>query len=226
MGYKFLVTDHLHLKLEAYYQDLYDIPAYPFPPYFSTVNNDYGFEGNILDNYGTAYNKGIELTVERSHMNGLHLMASGTVYDSRYINKLGEELHTKYNGSYSLNGQAGKEFQLGKLKQHRLSLHMRLIYAGGMRYLPIDVEQSREMGYQVRIPDKGFTEKNGDYFRIDFLIKFTRNREKFSGEWSLDVMNLTNSRNELYSYWDSGENRIHVEYQNPLIPVISYRIQF
>ena len=75
---------------------------------------------------------------------------------------------------------------------------MRLIFIGGMRYLPIDEEQSRELGYQVRILEDGFTEKNADYFRIDFLIKFTRNREKFSGEWSLDLMNLTNSRNELY----------------------------
>jgi hypothetical protein len=226
LGYKYLATEQLQLKLEAYYQDLYDIPAYPFPPYFSTVNSDYGFEGNILDNYGTAYNKGIELTVERSILNGFHMMASGTVYDSRYINKLGEVLHTKYNGSYSMNGQFGKEFQLGKVKQHRLSLNMRLIFIGGMRYLPIDVERSRELGYQVRIMDNGFTEKNADYFRIDFLIKFTRNREKYSGEWSLDVMNLTNSRNELYTYWDSSENQMHVEYQNPLIPVISYRIQF
>jgi hypothetical protein len=125
-----------------------------------------------------------------------------------------------------MNGQLGKEFKLGKLKQHRLSLHMRLICIGGMRYLPIDEELSRELGYQVRILDNGFTEKNADYFRIDFLLKFTRNREKYSGEWSLDVMNLTNSRNELYAYWDNSENRIHVEYQNPLIPVISYRIQF
>jgi len=226
LGYKFLVTDHLHLKLEAYYQDLYDIPAYPFPPYFSTVNNDYGFEGNILDNHGTAYNKGIELTLERFIRNGFHVMASGTVYDSKYINKLGEVLHTKYNGSYSMNGQVGKEFQLGKLKQHRLSLNMRLIFTGGMRYLPVDEERSQELGYQVRILDNGFTEKNADYFRIDFLVKFTRNREKYSGEWSLDVMNLTNNRNELYTYWDSSENQMHVEYQNPLIPVVSYRIQF
>jgi hypothetical protein len=226
LGYKFLVTGLLHLRLEAYYQDLYDIPAYPFPPYFSTVNNDYGFEGNLLDNYGTGYNKGIELTVERSQQQGFHMMASGTLYDSRYINKLGEVLHTKYNGSYSLNGQFGKEFRLGKIKQHRLGLNMRLLYIGGMRYLPVDEERSKELGYQVRILDNGFTEKNSDYFRIDFLIRFTRNREKFSSEWSLDVINLTNNRNELYTYWDRGENQLKVEYQNPLIPVISYRIQF
>ena len=226
LAYKFLVTDQLYAKLEAYYQDLYDIPAYPFPPYFSTVNNDFGFEGNILDNYGTGYNKGIELTVERSLQKGLHMMVSGTVYDSKYINKLGQELDTKYNGSYSANGQFGKEFQLGKLKQHRLSLNTRLILIGGMRYLPVDEDQSRELGYQVRILENGFTEKNADYFRIDFLIKFTRNRGQFSSEWSLDLMNLTNSQNELYSYWDSSENRLRVKYQNPLIPVISYRIQF
>jgi hypothetical protein len=226
LGYRFLATDLLHFKLEAYYQDLYDIPAYPFPPYFSTVNNDFGFEGNILDNYGTAYNMGIELTMERSLEKGFHMMMNGAVYDSRYINKLGEVLHTKYNGSYSMNGQAGREFKLGKLKQHLFSVNLRLIFIGGMRYLPIDEERSQVLGYQVRILDHGFTEKNSDYFRMDLLIKFTRNREKFSSEWRLDLMNLTNCRNELYKYWDSHEHAIQVEYQNPLIPVISYRIQF
>jgi hypothetical protein len=226
LGYTFLMTELMHLKLEAYYQDLYDIPAYPFPPYFSTINNDFGFEGNLLDNYGSAYNKGIELSLERRLHRGFHMMVNGSLYDSRYINKLGEVLHTKYNGSYSMNGQFGKEFQLGKLRQHRLLLNMRLIFIGGMRYLPIDEEQSLEAGYQIRIPDKGYTEKNADYFRLDFLLKFTRNREKFSSEWSLDLMNLTSNRNELYNYWDSHENAVHVEYQNPFIPVLSYRIQF
>jgi len=226
LGYRFMASEQLQFKLEGYYQDLYDIPAYPFPPYFSTVNYDYGFEGNILDNYGTAYNTGVELSAERSLKKGFHMMMNASLYDSKYINKLGEVLHTKYNGSYSMNGQFGKEFKLGKLKQHVLSFNMRLIFIGGMRYLPIDEEQSRELGYQVRILDDGFTEKNEDYFRIDFLIKFTRNRERYSGQWSLDLMNLTNNRNELYKYWDQSENALHIEYQNPLIPVISYRIQF
>ena len=34
-GYRNRITDQMELKVEAYYQHLYDIPAHPFPPYFS-----------------------------------------------------------------------------------------------------------------------------------------------------------------------------------------------
>jgi len=226
LGYKFLISDNLHLKAEAYYQDLYDIPAYPFPPYFSSINFDYGFEGNILTNHGTAYNKGIELSLEKFHSKGYYFLLNGTVYESKYRNKPGELLHTKYNGKFATNGLVGKEFNLGSEKQNILSLSSRYIYAGGMRQLPIDEEQSLAQGRQVNVWDNGFTEKASDYFRIDFLIKFTRNRPKYSSEWSLDITNLTNNKNLLKQYWDNSSGRIKKEYQNQIIPFITYRIQF
>lgn len=226
VGYNFRITPLLHLKTELYYQDLYDIPAYPFPPYFSTLNNDFGFEGNVLTNYGTGYNTGIEIILEKYMSNGFHFMWNGTIYDSKYINKLGEKLDTKYNGTYASNGVIGKEFNVGKGRQHTIGISSRFILAGGMRQLPVDLEASRENGYTVRILDQGFTEKASDYFRIDLLIKFRRNKPKYTGEWSLDLLNILNRRNVLYQYWDNGINDMENEYQNPFIPVLSYRIQF
>ena len=226
LGYNFRITPLLQLKTELYYQDLYDIPAYPFPPYFSTLNYDYGYEGNVLTNYGKGYNTGIEIMLERYMSRGFHFMWNGTLYDSKYLNRLGEKLNTKYNGSYASNGVIGKEFKVGKGRQHTIGISTRYILAGGMRQLPIDLEASRANGYTVRVWDRGYTEKASDYFRIDLLIKFRRNRPKHSGEWSLDLLNLLNRPNVLNSYWDNGSNGMENQYQNPFIPVLSYRIQF
>ncbi len=226
LGYNFRITPLLQLKTELYYQDLYDIPAYPFPPYFSTLNYDYGYEGNVLTNYGKGYNTGIEIMLERYMSRGFHFMWNGTLYDSKYLNRLGEKLNTKYNGSYASNGVIGKEFKVGKGRQHTIGISTRYILAGGMRQLPIDLEASRANGYTVRVWDRGYTEKASDYFRIDLLIKFRRNRPKHSGEWSLDLLNLLNRQNVLNSYWDNGSNGMENQYQNPFIPVLSYRIQF
>ena len=85
IGYRYLINEFMHIRAEAYYQSLYDIPAFAFPPYLSTVNFDYGFEDDMLDNYGTAYNKGLELTVEKQLSRGFHFLLSGTLYDSKYI---------------------------------------------------------------------------------------------------------------------------------------------
>jgi len=216
----------IHLKTELYYQDLYDIPAYPFPPYFSTLNFDFGFEGNILTNYGTGYNTGIELSLEKYMSRGYYFMINGSIYESKYFNKLGEKLDTKYNGTYASNGVFGKEFKLGKRKQNTLSLNTRFILVGGIRSLPIDEQASQLRGYSVRYWDDGFSVKNSDYFRVDLLLKFRRNKPGYTGEWSIDVLNILNRQNVLREYWDNGSMEMKEAFQNPTIAIISYRIQF
>jgi hypothetical protein len=226
LAYNYRIGEHLHLRTEAYYQDLYDIPAHPFPPYFSSQNFDYGFEGNILTNYGSGYNTGVEVSLERYMDHGFHFLLNGTAYDSKYRTKTGELLNTKYNGSYASSGVIGKEFKIGRNKQHTLGISSRYILAGGMRYLPIDEEASMASGTTIRSWDQGFSEKLSDYFRIDLMIKFRRNRPRYAGEWSIDMLNVLNRQNQLSEYWDSSANAFRAEVQNPFILVASYRIQF
>ena len=226
LAYNYRIGQYLHLKTEAYYQDLYDIPAYPFPPYFSTMNFDYGFEGNVLTNYGTGYNTGIEISLQRYMINGFYFMVNGTIYDSKYRNKLGELLNTKYNGTYASNGLIGKEFKVGRAKQHTIVISSRYILAGGMRYLPIDREASIASWSTVRLHDNGYSEKASDYFRIDLMIKFRRNRPRYTAEWSIDILNLLNRQNMRTEYWDNSIQDFYEEPQNPLLPFLSYRIQF
>ncbi|MCK5067733.1 MAG: TonB-dependent receptor [Bacteroidales bacterium] len=226
LAYNYRMGQHMHLKTEAYYQDLYDIPAYPFPPYFSTQNFDFGFEGNILTNYGSGYNTGFEVSLERYMTNGFHFMLNGTIYDSKYENKLGELLNSKYNGSYASNGLIGKEFKIGSGKQHTFGISSRYIFAGGMRYLPIDREASIATRSTVRLWDNGFSEKVSDYFRIDLMIKFRRNRPRYTGEWTVDLLNVLNRQNMRTEYWDNNIDDFYAEYQNPFLLFLTYRIQF
>ncbi len=226
LAYDYRIGQHLNLKAEAYYQDLYDIPAYPFPPYFSTMNFDYGYEGNVLTNYGTGYNTGIELSLQRSMTNGFYFMVNGTIYDSKYMNKMGEQLNTKYNGTYASNGLIGKEFKIGNGKQHTLGISSRYILAGGMRYLPIDREASIANRSTIRLHDNGYSEKASDYFRIDLMIKFRRNHPRYTGEWSIDMLNLLNRQNMRSEYWDNSIQDFYEEPQNPFLLFLTYRIQF
>ncbi len=226
LGYNYRMGQHMRLKTELYYQDLYDIPAYPFPPYFTTLNFDFGFEGAMLTNYGSGYNTGVEVSLERYMTNGFHFMVNGTLYDSKYKNRLDEWLNTKYNGSFASSGLIGKEFKVGSGKQHTLSISSRYILAGGMRYLPIDTEASMANRTTLRIWDNGFSEKLSDYFRVDLMLKFRRNRSRYSGEWTIDMMNILNRQNQLEEYWDNSIGNFKAEYQNPFILILSYRIQF
>jgi len=226
LGYNYRITNLLHFKTELYYQMLYDIPAHPFPPYFTTMNFDFGFEGNVLTNYGSGYNMGAEISLERNMSEGFHFMWNLSVFDSKYENKLGEMLDTKYNSRYASNGLIGKEFRIGKGKQHTFAISSRYILTGGMRYLPIDEEASAANGSTVKIWDHGFSEQLPYYGRLDVLFKFRRNRPRYSGEWSLDLMNILNRKNVRYAYWDTSSGSVQYEYQNPFILNITYRIQF
>jgi len=226
LGYNFQLNEYINLKTEAYYQDLYDIPAFAYPPYLSSVNFDFGFEDDILENYGTAFNRGIEMTVDKQLSRGFHFLLSGTLYESKFIDKLGKVLHTKYDGRFGSNGIFSKEFKLGRNKQSMLNVNIRYLLIGGMRNLPIDREQTIAIGSEVLIWDEGYSAKSSDYFRIDLQIRFIRNRPKHTGEWCLEVMNLTNRKNLLYEYWNDNIMDFSKELQNPIIPLIKYRIQF
>ena len=74
--------------------------------------------------------------------------------------------------------------------------------------------------------DNGFTEKLDNYFRIDLMAYFRRNRPRYTSEWKLEVINLTNNKNMLKTYYDHPTQSIKVEHQNTLIPLLTYRIQF
>ena len=97
---------------------------------------------------------------------------------------------------------------------------------GPLGDLPIDEEASSANGYTVKIWDDGFSEQYPYYARIDVLFKFKRNRPRYSGEWSLDLMNILNRKNVRYAFWDNASTSIQYEYQNPFILNITYRIQF
>jgi len=64
-----------------------------------------------------------------------------------------------------------------------------------------------------------------DYFRIDLMIKLRRNHPNYSGEWSIDMLNVLNRQNMLTEYWDNNLQDFYSEEQNPFLLFLTYRIQ-
>ncbi|HEC45012.1 MAG TPA: hypothetical protein ENI20_19570 [Bacteroides sp.] len=119
-----------------------------------------------------------------------------------------------------------KEFSVGPGGRNVFGISGRFIYTGGFRELPIDLESSIDQGREVRIWDYGFSEKLDNYFRIDLMGYFRRIRLKYSSEWKLEIINLTNNKNMLRTEYDNSTQSVKVEYQNTLIQLITYKIQF
>jgi hypothetical protein len=101
-----------------------------------------------------------------------------------------------------------------------------VIWAGGQRHTPIDLEESREKGYTVRKQELAWSEQYEDFIRLDFKASFIKNRKKSTHTIELDIQNVTNRLNVMGDYYDPDEDRIDAWTQMGIIPSIIYRVEF
>lgn len=225
MGYDRSLTDHLRVKVETYYQHLYNIPVKAEPmSSFSLINRQWDYETDPLVNDGLGRNYGVELTLEQFMHNDLYFLVSGSLYDSKYKATDNVWRNTRYNGNANVSLTGGKEFKHNK--NRIFGVNLRSIYSGGFRTTPIDVAASMDKGETVYFEDKAYTEQVPGYFRTDLRISLKRNKEKSTHTLALDIQNTTNRKNIYGSYFEPLTGKVKTSYQTPLIPILSYKIEF
>lgn len=230
LGYEKAFKKSLNMKIEAYYQYLYNIPVTIDSSSFSLINMGSGFARFFpepLKNTGTGYNYGLELTVQKFFDKSFFFLFSGTIYDSRYAGSDGVLRNTSYNGTYIVNFLGGKEFKLGA--RHVLGLGVKVTAAGGKRYGYVDLAATdyyQELVYQ----DNGFNERKFyDYFRADMKISWKMNAKRTTHEIGLDLVNLFNSKNLLSLTYapdlaDPSKEPISVKKQLGFLPIFYYKV--
>jgi len=218
-------SEHLRIKIEAYYQEHRNIPIVDdINSTFSLVNNFSPVTGLVLVNKGTAPNKGIELTLEKFFDRHYYFLLTGSLYDAKYKAGDAVERNTRYNGNYVANFLIGKEFPLARSSSFNLDL--RFVVAGGNRLTPIDLEASRLNHATVYNESLAFSEQAPTYFRPDIKFGFTKNKGRTKRIISLDIQNVSNQQNLFNINYDERKNDIVKNYQFGILPNISYRIIF
>lgn len=225
LGYDRSLNDHMRVKLETYYQHLYDIPVKAEDnSSYSLINRQWDYETEPLVNDGLGRNYGIEVTLEQFMHNDVYFLLSGSLYESKYKATDNVWRDTRYNGNANITLTGGKEFKLNK--NRILGINIRSIYSGGFRTTPINVEESVAKGETVFFEERAFTEKVSDYFRPDLRISLKRNKAKSTHTLALDIQNAVNRKNVFGSYFEPLTGEVKVAYQTPLIPILSYKIEF
>jgi len=198
IGYEKALNKGLNIKTEAYYQYLYNIPVTVAPSSFSLINMGSGFSRFFpepLENKGTGYNYGLEITLQKYFSKSFFFLLSGTIYNSKYFGSDGVLRNTSYNGTYIANTLAGKEFKLGE--KQTIGVGLKITFAGGKRYGYVDIEKSEEVNEIIYL-DEGFNERQFyDYFRADVKISWKFNAKRATHEIGLDLVNIFNSKNLL-----------------------------
>ena len=155
-------------------------------------------------------------------------MLSGCVYNSKYTPSDGIERNTSYNGVYTVNFLAGKEFNW---KNKTIGLGTKVTAAGGKRKGIVDPIASAQQG-EVIFQDAGFNEdKFRDYFRADLKFTYKVNRDRATHELGIDLVNILGTKNILsFSYAPNSTPSLNDDvvenYQLGFLPIFYYRIDF
>jgi len=235
LGYNRQLAPDWFLRLEGYYQDLYDVPVVEDPldiqdptyPSYAAILFFDGYTSLPLVNKGSATNYGVELTLEKSFSNNYFLLLTGALYESKYKGSDGVERDSRFNGKFNNTLLAGREFRVGNNGlNNTIGINFRSSWSGSQRYTPVDLPASIAAGQAVSRLEDVYTERFPNYYRLDFQLSYRKNKPRHTSEWRLDIQNLTNRENILQQLYLSNQQRTVFEKQLGLIPILSYRVQF
>ena len=235
LGYDWIVNEHLRLKLESYYQSIFNAAVNSnSKDAYSILNQGSDFyipTPDSLNNDGTGTNYGLELTVEQFLNRGFYYLFTGSLYESKYKGSDGIEHNTAFNGNFIVNGLLGKEFEIAKKRKKKRSINtisfdIKTTYAGGKRYTPIDVAKTIATGNPTYIDSKSFENQFDNYFRFDIRAGFKQEFKKFSMEFSIDVQNLFDTKNMYLQRVNTYNGEITNYYQLGRLVIPQFTIHF
>ena len=227
LAYDRTLFKNARIKIESYYQYLYNIPIRIRKDYFSAINLGADFESPNIDSLisnGTGENYGIEFTLEKFYSKGFYYLLTASVFESKYKGSDNVMRNTAFNGNYVVNALAGKEFKI-KTK-HTFALDVKVVYAGGKRYVPIDIDKSMLYNRQLYFNDKAYSPQYDPYFRIDLKTSYRLNSKHVTHEVSVDIQNLTQHNNVFQQSYDISTKTIRTDYQLKFFFVPQYRLTF
>jgi hypothetical protein len=226
-GYDLLIGQGHRLKAETYYQKLYNIPVASRRPEFSLISQGGAFNFMIFDymeNSGISENKGVELTLEKFLHKGFYYLVTASIFDAGYRGYDGIWRNSAFNNNYVFNALGGYEWRLGR--RSLLSVDLKSVYAGGNRYLPVNVEESERTNSTRYLWDEAYEKRFPDYFRLNGRVTFRLNGRNLNQEWALDLQNITNQQNVFTQNWNTTNQELSTSYQMGFMPMVTYRIYF
>lgn len=216
------------LKTEMYHQEILQVPVSNDPnASFSLLNEEDGYTSQPLTNLGMGKNYGIEFSLEKRLAKGVYLLMSTSLYQSKYKASDGIWRNTRYNGNYLSNFVCGKEWDwMQKSRRRSFAVNLKITHFGGLRETPIDLLKSEETGFTIRDEQRAYEAQLPAYFRMDLGIRLKRHFKQVTTTFFMDIQNVTNRMNARKSYYHPFSRSIEYQYQEGLIPIIGYKVEF
>ncbi len=227
LAYDKRLTENLRLKIEPYYQSLYNIPVIKDSSYsFVNYVTEWYFDKQ-LENTGTGKNFGVDVTIERFLKNNFYFLITGSVFKSSYVGGDGVERNSLYDRRYVVNALIGKEFFIGKNgKNNILGVNGRFIFMGGDRSTPWLLNESVQKKDVVYDYSKLNEKRNPATNMVDLTVTYRINKAKHSSIWALQVKNVLGTKDYYGPYYNYKSNKVIEDYEVIMVPSLSYKIEF
>jgi hypothetical protein len=224
LGYDWLINDNVRLKVESYFQHLYNVPGIPDSSY-SLINftQDWSFRDSLANN-SKGQNFGVDFTLERFLQNGFYYLFTASIFKSRYQDPKGIWRDTRFDRRFLANFLFGKEFNLRNNKV--LSVNAKFYIMGGDKESPVDGVKTKQFRSIYFDETKAFTKQMPTTQFADLTITYRINKPGHSSVWALQIKNVTGA--PFYSgyayYYKTG--KISNEGTVVVLPLLSYKIEF
>lgn len=226
LSWNWNLTENLHLRVEPYYQYLFDVPVEEGTSY-SVLNRTEFFLDKALVNKGLGRNYGIDVTLERYLNQGWYGMISSSLFSSRYTGGDNVWHSTRYDRRFIINGLIGKEWTFNGGKKVA-SLNLKATYQGGDRTSAVDIDATMsDPSHTVHYDESdAFCNQYAPMFIFHYTASLRINRKHCSHEWSLKHVNATGTP----SYYGHEFNELTGEVESGAftfsLPNLSYKIEF
>jgi hypothetical protein len=226
LGYGINTSEFTHLKVETYFQHLFDVPVAESGS-FSLINqqNDWFFSDK-LQNTGNGRNYGLDITFEKYLSRGYYYMATASLFNSLYKGADNVWRDTRYNRNFAFNFLAGKEWLLGKNKNRILSINARMNFQGGDRHSPIDTSFSTARQEVVFDETKAYSQQFSPAFTTHFTASYKLNKRKTAHEFAFKIINLTQFKEYLDFRYNHQTQTVDINREATFVPNISYKVEF
>lgn len=223
-SFAFQLSEKINLTLEGYYQRLFDVPVVEGSTYsYANYTTLWGFDGAISNN-GTGTNIGVDLTLERSMINGFYYLLTASVYDSKYTDAQQVERNTQFNRNFMTTLAVGKEFVING--KNLLGFNMNATYMLGGRFSPYLHKESLAAEKVIYDQEHPFSVQADPEVWLNAGVTYKINKPTYTSTWGIDFQNaLITEQMNGYKY-NLHTKSIDEDKVLFLLPNLYYRIEF
>lgn len=222
LAYEYRLAPDMNLKIEPYYQFLYNIPV---AEQYSLLNRQEYYITQSLVSEGEGKNYGVDFSLQKYFTKNMYYMITTSLFNSKYKSQEGNWYNTRYNRKFIANGLIGKEWLLGS---NVLGINLKASFIGGNRYTPVDEEATlahpnKEIQYNNSYM---FAKQFSPMFVGDFTVSYKINKKRMAHEFAIKSVNATKQKEYVEHRYNFRTDTVEPYRPTTSLFNMSYRIEF